>query len=101
MHGFDDVQTTTNALAAFGLKPEAPPKREHLDLWPENILAFRVFVRMRTQWAVGMSGAVGLRYEALPLAMELEEVPADQRAEVVDGVQVMEQETLRLAREKR
>lgn len=56
---------------------------------------------MRTQWNVGMSGAIGLRYEALPLAMELEDIPKTDWPEVFDAVQVMEYETLRIRREKR
>lgn len=45
-----------------------------------------------------MNGAVGLRYEALQLALELEAVPRSEWADVTDGVQVMESETLRLNR---
>lgn len=56
---------------------------------------------MRTQWNVGFAGPVGLRYEALQLAMELENVPRSDWDDVMDGIQVMEYETLRIWREKR
>lgn len=48
-----------------------------------------------------MSGAVGLRMEAMPLALRLEGVPRPDWPEVVDAVQVMEHETLRHWREQR
>jgi hypothetical protein len=72
-----------------------------LGIWPDNWPAFRVFHRLRTQWTVGMSGAIGLRLEGLPFALQVEQVPAEDWAEVTTDVQVMEHETLRLLREKR
>lgn len=60
-----------------------------------------MFYRLRTQWAVGMGGAIGLRMESMPFALQLEQVPQEDWADVTDGVQIMEHETLRLWREKR
>lgn len=60
-----------------------------------------MFYRLRTQWHVGMSGATGLRYESIALAMELEGVARDKWPQVMDGVQVMESETLRIWRDMR
>lgn len=60
-----------------------------------------MFYRLRTQWNVGMSGATGLRYEAITLAMELEGVARGNWPQVMDGVQVMEHETLRIWRDMR
>ena len=100
MRGFDDAQSTQAALTAFGLQaPITEP--EHQDIWPENIHAFNVFCRLRTQWNVGLNGLVGLRYETLPFALELEQVPKPDWAEATDGVQTMEIETLRIKREQR
>lgn len=101
MHGFDDVQATHQALAAFGLKPTQPPEPQHCDIWSDNLYAFNVFYRLRTQWSVGMNGAIGLRMESFPLALQLEGVPTELHSDVIDGVQVMEAETLRLWRNKR
>lgn len=56
---------------------------------------------MRTQWAAGMGGAVGLRYEVLGFMLDLEQVPREDWPEVTTGVQVMEAETLRLWAEQR
>ena len=70
-------------------------------IWPDNWAAFRVFHRLRTQWTVGMGGAVGLRLESMPFAMQIEQVPAEDWNEVTTAVQIMETETLRLLRDKR
>lgn len=101
MQGQPDHQATRQALAAFGLQPEQPPAPQHQDIWPENLHAFNVFYRLRTQWNMGFNGAVGLRMECLPVAMEFEAVPRHLWPQVADGVQAMEAETLRLWREKR
>jgi len=72
-----------------------------LGIWPDNWAAFRVFHRLRTQWQAGMGGAVGLRMECMPFALQIEAVPADDWFNVTNDVQDMEQETLRLWREKK
>lgn len=35
------------------------------DLWPENYAAWELWIGVKTQWRMGMSGAVGLDYTAL------------------------------------
>lgn len=101
MLGWDDPRATTNALAAFGLKPDQPIAPSAQDIWPCNLTAFNVFYRMRTQWITGPRGATGLRLEALPTALQLESVSAADWSEVSAQVQLMEAETLRLWRERR
>ena len=97
MFGDDDTTNQDAALAAFGLKNSAPPAPV-CGIWPDNWPAFRVFYRAMTQWQMGPSGAVGLRYEVLPFLLQLEGVPPSEWADVMTGVQVMEQETLWLWR---
>jgi len=58
--------------------------------------AFNVFVRMMRQWHIGHGGPIGLRLEALPIALRLENVARKRWAEVADGVAIMEGEALRL-----
>jgi len=67
-----------------------------LDIWPENWPAFCVFHRLRTQWNVGPGGVIGLRYESLPLALQIHGVPQEHWPDTLDAIQVMEHETLRL-----
>ena len=53
-----------------------------------------VFVAMSTQWRVGMSGATGLDYNALPVVMRMNGVRPADRASVFDGVRTMEDTAL-------
>ncbi len=86
----------------MGLKLEGRPAPQAYGIWPENVRAFNVFMRLfKTQWRVGgMGGLLGLEYATLPFFLDLEEVPAGERADVVDMVQAMEAEALRIYREK-
>lgn len=49
---------------------------------------------MSTQWRIGMSGASGLDYSALPIVMKLEDVRKKDRRDVFDCVQVLERAAL-------
>lgn len=58
---------------------------------------FNVFCRMRTQWQVdGWGGWHGLRYESLPVVLRAEQVPRSAHPQLLDDLQVMEFETMRL-----
>jgi hypothetical protein len=72
-----------------------------LDLWPEHWPAVRLFSAAQTQWSVGPGGVIGLRYEALPVLMDCQGVPADQRADLMNDLQTMERAALELWRSKR
>lgn len=64
--------------------------------------AFNVYTRLhKTQWRVaGMGGVLGLDYASLPFFLDLEGVPQPERVVVVDMVQAMEAEALRIFRER-
>lgn len=53
-----------------------------------------MFIAMMTQWRIGMSGATGLDYNAIPVVMRLVGVPAAERADVFEGVRTMEDAAL-------
>lgn len=64
------------------------------EVWPDNWPAFLLFEAMSTQWRVGMGGATGLDYNALPpvasmLGMKRREIP-----EVFRDIRVMEAEAM-------
>ncbi|MFI8394204.1 DUF1799 domain-containing protein [Pseudomonas sp. NPDC078863] len=64
------------------------------EVWPDNWRAFLLFEAMSTQWRVGMGGATGLDYNALPpvasmLGMKRREIP-----EVFQDIRVMEAEAM-------
>lgn len=63
---------------------------EEVEIWPDNWSIKRVFSAMLSQLNVGMNGLIGLRYEALPLVLELHGITGEQRLEVFDGLRVME-----------
>lgn len=62
--------------------------------------AFNVYARLhKSQWRVGgMGGVLGLDYTSLPFFLDLEGVPLPDRVQVVDMVQAMEAEALRIYR---
>jgi uncharacterized membrane protein YbjE (DUF340 family) len=49
---------------------------------------------MSTQWRVGMSGATGLDYNALPVVMRLSGVASADRAGVFEDVRTLESAAL-------
>lgn len=80
-------------MAAFGLTKADIPEDEY-DVWPDNWPAFLLFEAMSTQWRVGIGGATGLDYNALPpvasmLGMKRREIP-----EVFHDIRVMEAEAM-------
>lgn len=92
MHGWDDGSEARKAAAAMGLQLDTP-EPEPLGIWPEHWIALQVFQAMRTQWNVGMSGPIGLRYEALPVVMS--DLAIDDPVECRALVYALEHETLK------
>ncbi len=67
-----------------------------IELWPDNALPMQVFMAMQTQWRIGMGGATGLDYSALPVVEDRLNVPKKRRAECFKGLQIIEREVLRV-----
>lgn len=51
---------------------------------------------MGTQWRVGMAGAIGLDYAALPAVMALSRIPEADQPEVFADLRVMESAALKV-----
>ncbi len=84
-------------MAAVGLTPE-DFDGDDVEVWPENWPIVMLFCRLGTQWQVGMSGAVGLRYEAVyPL---LDRLFADGWQQAFDDLQVLERAALDAMRDE-
>lgn len=96
--GRDEAAIRRNAEAA-GLRITLPPEPD-TEVWPENWQVMEVAVRMSSQLNVGMGGVVGLRYESMPVVLDLLNVPAADRLDVFDGLRVVESEIVRLLAEK-
>lgn len=77
---------------------EATPTTE---IWPDNALAVEVFLALSTQWRVGMAGAVGLDYNAIPFVMRTLGIPHAQRPGVFESLRIMEDAALATMRETR
>lgn len=63
---------------------------DSIKVFPENWLTVQVFTAMLTQWNAGFSGVIGMRYEALPVVMNMLEIPKKERRNIFFGLSVME-----------
>lgn len=70
-------------------------------IYPENMTTVAVFSAMQTQWRIGMNGATGLDYAALPAVMDLLEVAAEERQDAFTMLRIMEGEALKMMDERR
>ena len=66
--------------------------KHNFEVWEENWEAVMMFLRMQTQWNVGMSGLIGLNYQALETLIRLYHVK--QPVELFEKVQVIERAAL-------
>lgn len=67
-----------------------------VELWPENVQAFDLFVFMQTQWMhTGMSGSVtGLNYLVLFRRLDDMNLPPEKREQLLAEIQAMERAAL-------
>lgn len=63
-------------------------------------MAVNAFVAMSTQWRIGMSGATGLDYNALPQVLRLTGVARNRWSDVFEAIRTMEDAALEKMREK-
>jgi hypothetical protein len=68
---------------------------EEIELWPDTWPAFLLFEAMSTQWRVGMSGAIGLDYQALPVVAKYLEVAEEDMPLAFNDLRLMESEALK------
>jgi len=66
--------------------------KHNFEVWEENWEAVMMFLRMQTQWNVGMSGLIGLNYQALETLIRLYHVK--EPVELFEKVQVIERAAL-------
>jgi len=83
-------------LKAIGLLPEDVADNSITEIWQENYQAFQIFTKLRTQWRVGMAGPTGMDYTLLPMLFESFGVKAKKRVALLDDLQIMETEALRV-----
>lgn len=86
-------------LAAAGLTPEdvAP---DPVEIWPETLPVYDLFVSMTTQWRVGAGGPTGLDYNVLYRKMDRMALSAGAYDQLETDIQVMEAAALQAMRPK-
>ncbi len=72
-----------------------------MEVWPENWRVFVLFSRLQTQWSVGMSGAAGLRYEAVYPLLDRAAQGAEDWQQLFDDLQTLEGAALKQMAENR
>lgn len=64
------------------------PVEQDFEVWEENWPAVEMWLRVCTQWRVGMNGPVGLDYNILPWLFEMYDVQKPK--DMLDDLQAME-----------
>lgn len=70
-----------------------------VEVYPDNLQSVNIFQDMLTQWRVGMGGATGLDYAALPAVLRFRGIFRKDQSQVFDDIQIMERAALRAMRE--
>lgn len=69
------------------------------ELWEENLEIVSIFLRMQTQWIVGVNGLVGLNYQSLEWLCKLYAVTDP--IKIFEGIRIMEATALKCFQEQR
>ena len=67
-------------------------KEKDFEVWEENWESVLLFIKMMTQWRTTMGGVIGLDYSVLQMLFDLYDI--DNRKEIFENIQVMEQEAM-------
>jgi hypothetical protein len=81
-------ETPEDAAVLGVVLPDESEASDDFEVWEENWLVLEMFMRLQTQWRVGMNGITGLDYGAVAWLLKLYEVE-DQRS-LLEDLQVME-----------
>ena len=63
-------------------------------LWAENLPAIDLYLRVQTQWRVGLGGSVGLDYNVLFHELDRAALARDDYDDLFDAVRVIERAVL-------
>lgn len=69
-------------------------------LWPDVAQVVEVFIGMSTQWRIGMNGATGLDYSALPFVLKAFNVRKKDWGWMLDDIRLMESVALKEMRKE-
>lgn len=65
-----------------------------VEIWPEHLEAFELFVALRSQWRVGMAGATGLDYGVMFHKMDRMGLTSERYEEMEEQMRVLEHAAL-------
>lgn len=65
-----------------------------VEIWPEHLAAFELFVELRSQWRVGMAGATGLDYGVMFHKMDRMGLTPERYEELEEQMRVLEHAAL-------
>lgn len=85
--------TTMHEAGLFGLQLDEVPV-EDVMIWDINWDTFRLFYDLHTQWRVGVGGATGLDYNAIPVVGKMLGFKRKKINAMFPDLQVMENEAL-------
>lgn len=86
--GDDGDWDLEKAAQAFNIVTDEATKSPHFEVWEENWETVEMFLRLQTQWRVGMQGPIGLDYVAAKWLFSLYQV--EKPSEMLEDLQVME-----------
>jgi hypothetical protein len=80
-------------MRAAGYEPQ-DFESEEVEVWPENWPVLDLFLRLDSQWQIGMAGRTGLRYEALYPLLDRQGLTRDEWDEWFADVRALERAAL-------
>lgn len=97
--GDGDIEAEARRLRMPVALLQTTDRHRAVEIWPDQAPTVAVFQDMLTQWRFGPAGPTGLDYAALPAVLNLRRIPRADRAEVFEGVKIMERAALAAIRE--
>ena len=95
---FDEAAAALGLVADGGGADQDCPDQENQRtcyLWPCNVLAWNLWLRLQTQWRVGVNGREGLDYGAVVCYMEkVARIKRNEFAALFSAMQTMEHKAL-------
>lgn len=85
-----ESEPSNEELASFGLTREDVAAQYTCEVWPDVWPSAWLFADLMTQWRMGPGGPIGLDYSAIPVVMDLRELPAADRRHLFSDIRVME-----------
>lgn len=93
-----DKDTLAEDLAVLGMTFDEEIISEDFEVWPENWLAVKFFLKVQTQWRTDQGYLIGLDYNPLLRLMELGEI--EKPFDLLGEIQVIESKIIELLGER-